>query len=54
MLAAISTSGKFTETVWGSHFDSNLVDRQPGVAAMLKAMVEAQIIPDFELPDVTT
>jgi len=44
---SLYTSGKFTETVWGSHFDGNLVDRQPGVAAMLKAMIEAQIIPDF-------
>jgi hypothetical protein len=42
------SSGKFQENRHGSWFNPNLRDPQPGVAAMLKAMIAEGFIPDFQ------
>ena len=42
------SSGKFQENRHGSWFNPNLRDPQPGVAAMLKAMITQGFIPDLQ------
>lgn len=44
------SSGKFQENRHGSWFNPNLRDPQPGVVAMLKAMIAEGFIPDLAQP----